>query len=51
MIVIRLELVYKTEKEVSVKSRRMRDLDEDLGDLRMQIIDKESIITMRFLNF
>nr|CDJ95389.1 DNA mismatch repair protein MutS domain containing protein [Haemonchus contortus] len=42
-----LQVIYSTDKTLNVKSERMRELDEELGDVKMKIIDKETTITIR----
>ncbi|KAE9419165.1 hypothetical protein Angca_009843, partial [Angiostrongylus cantonensis] len=42
-----LEVIFTTETTMNVKSNRMRELDEELGDVKMKIIDKETTITIR----
>ncbi|KAK6739363.1 hypothetical protein RB195_021034 [Necator americanus] len=42
-----LEVIYTTAHTMHAKSERMRALDEELGDLKMRIIDKETTITLR----
>ncbi|CAI4229730.1 unnamed protein product [Auanema sp. JU1783] len=45
-----LQLLFCNEADVNVKSSKMETLDQDLGDLKMQIIDKETTIMLRLQN-
>ncbi|VDO04292.1 unnamed protein product [Haemonchus placei] len=45
-----LQVIYSTDKTLNVKSERMRELDEELGDVKMKIIDKETTITIRVIH-
>ncbi|KJH40853.1 MutS domain V protein [Dictyocaulus viviparus] len=45
---ISLEVIYTTETTMNAKSKRMRELDEELGDVKMKIIDKETTINCIF---
>ncbi|KAL6736397.1 hypothetical protein Aduo_006754 [Ancylostoma duodenale] len=42
-----LEVIYSTAHTLHAKDERMRTLDEELGDVKMRIIDKETTITLR----
>lgn len=42
-----VEVIYTTAHTIHAKSERMRTLDEELGDVKMRIIDKETTITLR----
>ncbi|PAV82264.1 hypothetical protein WR25_24519 [Diploscapter pachys] len=42
-----LEVIYETKDSVQVKSKKMTELDEQLGDVKLQIIDKETTIMLR----
>lgn len=42
-----LQVIFTTGDTTNVKSDRMRELDEELGDVKMKIIDKETTITIR----
>ncbi|KAK6018196.1 MutS family domain IV, partial [Ostertagia ostertagi] len=42
-----LQVIYSTDNTLNVKSERMRELDEELGDVKMKIIDKETTIAIR----
>ena len=42
-----MELIYETKDSVQVKSKKMTELDEQLGDVKLQIIDKETTIMLR----
>ncbi|KAK5984093.1 BMA-MSH-5 isoform d [Trichostrongylus colubriformis] len=42
-----LQVIYSTDDTLNVKSKRMRELDEELGDVKMKIIDKETTIAVR----
>ncbi|PIO73071.1 MutS family domain IV [Teladorsagia circumcincta] len=42
-----LQVIYSTDSTLNVKSARMRELDEELGDVKMKIIDKETTIAIR----
>ncbi|KIH43089.1 hypothetical protein ANCDUO_26914, partial [Ancylostoma duodenale] len=41
-----LEVIYSTAHTLHAKDERMRTLDEELGDVKMRIIDKETTITL-----
>ncbi|KIH56610.1 MutS domain V protein [Ancylostoma duodenale] len=42
-----VEVIYSTAHTLHAKDERMRTLDEELGDVKMRIIDKETTITLR----
>uniref|UniRef100_A0A1I7WRV5 MutS_IV domain-containing protein n=1 Tax=Heterorhabditis bacteriophora TaxID=37862 RepID=A0A1I7WRV5_HETBA len=42
-----LQVIYSTENAIHVKSNRMNRLDEEMGDVKMQIIDRETTIMLR----
>ncbi|EPB73373.1 MutS domain V protein [Ancylostoma ceylanicum] len=42
-----VEVIYSTAHTLHAKDEAMRKLDEDLGDVKMRIIDKETTITLR----
>ncbi|RCN51902.1 MutS domain V protein [Ancylostoma caninum] len=42
-----VEVIYSTTHTLHAKDERMRTLDEELGDVKMRIIDKETTITLR----
>ena len=43
-----LKMIYTADDRMCVKSKRMNQLDEELGDIKMQIIDKETTTALRF---
>ncbi|CAB3409693.1 unnamed protein product [Caenorhabditis bovis] len=42
-----MTMVYQTDSEIRVKNEMTAKLDEEIGDIRMQIIDKETVIILR----
>ncbi|CAD6186473.1 unnamed protein product [Caenorhabditis auriculariae] len=43
----RFRMVYTTNTTMHVKNERMDRLDQEMGDIKMQIVDKEALIQMR----
>ena len=41
--------IYTAEGEQNYKSPRMKELDEEIGDIKMQIIDTETSSVLRYI--
>lgn len=44
-----VELLYETDDAIHVKNERMRQLDREIGDIKMEIIDIETNAMLRFI--
>lgn len=44
-----IELLYETDDSLHVKNERMRQLDRDIGDVKMEINDIETSAMLRFV--
>ncbi|VDN49471.1 unnamed protein product [Gongylonema pulchrum] len=42
-----IELLYETDDGVHVKNKRMRQLDQEVGDIKMEINDIETSAMLR----
>ncbi|VBB29228.1 unnamed protein product [Acanthocheilonema viteae] len=46
-----IELLYETENAIHVKNERMRQLDREIGDIKMEIIDIETNAMLKLKQF
>lgn len=44
-----IEVLYETENAIHVKNERMRQLDREIGDIKMEIIDIETNAMLKFV--
>lgn len=46
-----VEILYETDDAIHVKNDRMRELDREIGDIKMEIIDIETNAMLKFVYF
>ncbi|CAG9538643.1 unnamed protein product [Cercopithifilaria johnstoni] len=46
-----IEILYETENAIHVKNKRMRQLDREIGDIKMEIIDIETNAMLKLKQF